>query len=109
MESSWGEWTCSKLRVSGFTVGGFDCQGEGGMIFENNTEAYTLPCEKQIASESCMYDAGNPEPELCDNLKGRGGGEGVQREETRGCLWPIHTDVWRRPSQYCNYPSVKIN
>lgn len=89
MESSWGEWTCSKLRVSGFTVGGFDCQGEGGMIFENNTEAYTLPCEKQIASESCMYDAGNPEPELCDNLKGRGGGE-------RGSRGRRHVDACGR-------------
>ena len=90
-------------------MGGFDCQGEGGMIFENNTEAYTLPYEKQTASESWMYDAGNPKPELCDNLKGRGGGEGTSRGRTRGCLWPIHADVWRRPSQYCNYPSVKIN
>ena len=26
-----------------------------------------------------MYDAGNPKPELCDNLQGRGWGEGASR------------------------------
>ena len=25
------------------------------------------------------------------------------------CLWPIHTNVWQKPSQYCNYPPIKIN
>ena len=23
--------------------------------------------------------------------------------------WPIHVDVWQKPSQYCNYPPIKIN
>ena len=25
------------------------------------------------------------------------------------CLWPIHTNVWQKPSQYCNYSPIKIN
>jgi len=24
-------------------------------------------------------------------------------------LWLIHVDVWQKPSQYCNYPPIKIN
>ena len=24
-----------------------------------------------------------------------------KKEGTRVCLWPIHTDVWQKPSQYC--------
>ena len=22
---------------------------------------------------------------------------------------PIHVDVWQKPSQYCNYPPIKMN
>ena len=22
-------------------------------------------------------------------------------------LWLIHADVWQKPTQYCNYPSIK--
>ena len=24
-------------------------------------------------------------------------------------LWLVHIDIWQKPSQYCNYPSIKIN
>ena len=24
-------------------------------------------------------------------------------------LWPIYVDIWQKPSQYCNYPPIKIN
>ena len=39
---------------------------------------------------------------LCDNTEGdsREGG-GFRMEETHVYLWPIHTDVWQNPSQYC--------
>ena len=43
--------------------------------------------------------------ELCDNLErwdGVGAGRGIQ--EGGGayvCLWPIHVDVWQKPTQYC--------
>ena len=36
-------------------------------------------------------------------------GGGLRREGTHVCLWPIHVDVWQRPSQYYNYPPIKIN
>ena len=41
-----------------------------------------------------------------------GGGEGCGRRSRREgphvCLW-LHVDVWQKPSQYCNYPPIKIN
>ena len=51
-----------------------------------------------------MYDAGNRKLVLCDNLKGWGAegvGRGFRSEGTHVCLWPIHVDVWQKPSQYC--------
>ena len=24
-------------------------------------------------------------------------------------LWPVHVDVWQKPSQRCNYPPIKKN
>ena len=48
-------------------------EGEGGMIWENSIEIYTLPYVKQIASGSLMYDAGNPKPVLRDNPEAWGG------------------------------------
>ena len=59
-----------------------------------------------------MYDAGNPELVLCDNLVGRdgeGGGEKVKREGTYVYLRPIHVDVWQRPSQDCNVITLQLN
>ena len=43
---------------------------EGGMIWENSIETYTLLCVKQISSASLMYEAGHPKLVLCDNLEG---------------------------------------
>ena len=45
-------------------------EGEGGMIWENSTETYTLPHVKQTTSVSSMYEAGHPKPVLWDNLEG---------------------------------------
>ena len=59
-----------------------------------------------------MYDAGHPKLVLCDSLEGwsgKGGGRGFRMEGTHVYLWPIHIDVWQKPSQYCNYPPIKIN
>ena len=51
--------------------------------------------------KSLMGESGHPKLVLCDNLEGRGGEvEGFRREGTRVYLWPIHTDVWQKPSQY---------
>jgi len=45
-------------------------EGEGGMIWENSIETYTLSYVKQINSASLMYKVGHPKPMLCDNLEG---------------------------------------
>ena len=31
---------------------------------------------------------------------------GFRREGTHVCLWPVHTDVLQKLSQYCNYPPI---
>ena len=30
-------------------------------------------------------------------------GRRLKREGTYVYLWPIHVDVWQKPTQYCNY------
>ena len=45
-------------------------EGENVMIWENNTETYTLPYIKQMVSVSLMYDAGRAKSVLCDSLEG---------------------------------------
>ena len=45
-------------------------EGENVMIWENNTETYTLPYIKQMVSVSLMYDAGHAKSVLCDSLEG---------------------------------------
>ena len=47
--------------------------GEGGMIWENSTETYTLLYVKQKTSVSLIYDAGHPNQE---GWGGEGGGKG---------------------------------
>ena len=72
-------------------------KGEGGMIWENSIETYTLPYIKQIASGSLMYDTGNPKPVLWDNLQewgreggGRGGSKGRGYTYTYGRFMTIY-------------------
>ena len=43
-------------------------EGEGGIIWENSIEIYTLPHVKSIVNGSMLFDTGNPNPVLCDNL-----------------------------------------
>ena len=84
-------------------------EGEGGMIWENSIETYTLPYAKQIASGSLLYDAGNPKLRLWDNLEewhGAGGGSGgrgvwFEREGTCVYLMLVNVDVWQKPPRYC--------
>ena len=33
-------------------------------------------------------------------------GERLQREGTYVYRWLIHVNVWQKPTQYCNYPSI---
>jgi len=36
-----------------------------------------------------------------------GMGEWLKREGTYVSVWLIRVDVWQKPTQYCNYPSIK--
>ena len=68
---------------------------EGGTIWESSSETYTLPDGKYTASGSL----------LCDTLEGWDGRKVAvgrfQREGTYVYLRLNHTDVWQKPSQYC--------
>ena len=73
-------------------------EGEGGMIWENSTEACILPCVKQMTSASLMHEAGHSKLVLWDNPEGwggEGGGRGVQDGGTHVYPWLIHVDVWK--------------
>ena len=48
---------------------GYSGGGEGGMSWESSTETRTLPQVKQVASESCLYDAESSGQVLCDNAE----------------------------------------
>ena len=88
-------------RTDLHTVG----EKEGGTIWESSTETHTLPDGKYTASGSLLYDTGNPRLVLCDTLEGWDGRKVAvgrfKREGTYVYLWLNHTDVWQKPSQYC--------
>ena len=48
---------------------------------------------------------------LCGNLEGwdgkRGAGKVQEGRDIYIYLRLIHSDVWQKPSQYCNYPLIK--
>ena len=72
----------------------------------------TLPYVEWMTSASLMHKAGHPGPVLCDNLEGWGGegdGRWVQDGGTHVYLWPIHVDVWQKPSQYCKVIIFQLN
>ena len=52
--------------------------------------------------------AGNPNPVLCDNLRG-GRWKGGMIKGTYVYLPVSHADVWQKSTQYYNYPLVKNN
>ena len=68
-----------------------------------------LPSVKYTTSASSMHEVGHPKPVLWDNPEGWGGegGGGGFMMGGRMYLWPIHVDVWKEPSQYCNCPPMK--
>ena len=64
-----------------------------------------------MTSASSMHEAGYSKLVLWDNPEGwdgEGGRWRVQDGGTRVHPWLIHVDVWQKPSQYCNYPPIKI-
>ena len=64
-----------------------------------------------MTSASSMHEAGYSKLVLWDNPEGWGGEGGRRRVQDGGTSvhpWLIHVDVWQKPSQYCNYPPIKI-
>ena len=64
-----------------------------------------------MTSASSMHEAGYSKLVLWDNPEGWGGEGGrrwVQDGGTRVHPWLTHVDVWQKPSQYCNYPPIKV-
>ena len=60
-------------------------EGEGVMLWENNTETYIWPQVKQMASPSLMHETGHSKPVHWDNPEGwdgEGGRRGVQDGDT---------------------------
>ena len=45
-------------------------EGEGGMIWENSIETYTLPYVKQMTGASSIHEAGHSKPGLWGNPEG---------------------------------------
>ena len=86
-------------------------EGEGGVIWENSIETCTLPYVKQMTSASSMYEGGYPKSVLWDNPEGQGR-EGRRRRVQDGgihvYLWPIHAEVWQKPSQYCKVMILQL-
>ena len=51
-----------------------------------------------------MHEAGHSKLVRWDNPEGQCGEGGGRRAQDAGAhvyLWPIHVDVWQKPSQYC--------
>ena len=73
-------------------------EGEGGMIWENGTEACIISYMKRITSPGSMHDTGClglvhwDDPE---GWYGEGGGRGGSGWGTRVYPWWIHVDVWQ--------------
>ena len=56
-------------------------EGEGGMIWENSADTYTVPHVQEMTGASLVYEARHPKPVLWDSLEdggGEGGGKGVE-------------------------------
>ena len=69
-------------------------EGEGGMIWENGTEACIISYKKRIASPGLMQDTGCLELLHWDDM-GREMGGGFRMGNT--CIpVEIHADVWQK-------------
>jgi len=57
-----------------------------------------------MTSANSVHEAGHPKPVLRDNPEREGGEDGrgvLDGVGTHVSLWPIHVDVWQKPSQCC--------
>ena len=74
---------------------------------DSSMKTYTLTYVKQIASGNLLYDSGNSNWGSVTAQKG-----GMQWRWEGGSrrslwMWLIHVDEWQKPTQHCNYPSIK--
>ena len=68
---------------------------------------YEMSCQSRFDARYWMLGAGavgRPRGMVWGGRREEGSGWG-----THVYPWPIHADVWQKPSQYCNYPPIKIN
>ena len=72
---------------------------------ESSMETYTLTCKIDSQWEFAVWFK-ELKLGFCDNLEGWDG-VGGGREGTYVYLRLMHIDVWQKPTQYCNYPSIK--
>ena len=64
-----------------------------------------------MISASSVHEAWNSKLVLGDNPEGQGGEGGEERGSGQGThvyLWPIHVDVWQKPSQYCKVTILQL-
>ena len=76
---------------------------EGGTNGESAMETYTNICKADSQWESAVW-LRELKLGLCDNLEGwdvAGSGREALEEGN------IHMDVWKKSTEYCDYPSVK--
>ena len=81
------------------------------MIRENGTETCTLPYAGWMTTGSSVHEAGRRGRVPCTTRR-----DGVRREVggvrmggTHVYLWPIHADVWKKPSQYYKDFTLQLN
>ena len=85
-------------------------KGEGGMIWENSTEACILSRVKQITSPGWMHETSARG--WCTGMTQRDGmGREVGGDSGWGTLvhtWLIHVSVWQQPPEYCKVISLQL-
>ena len=63
-----------------------------------------------MTSASSVHESGHPKPVLWNNIEvGTEVGGGFRIGGTHVYQWPIHVDVWQKPSQYCKVIILQLN
>ena len=86
-------------------------KGKGGMMWEWHWNMCITICK--IADQQAWYITQGTQS-WCSGTTQRDGmgkdvGGGFRTGRAHVHLWLIHVDRWQKPSQYCNYPPIKIN
>ena len=86
-------------------------EGECGVNWESNIETYITIYKIDTQCKFAVWHRWlKPSaPTTRRGGMGREVGGRFEREVTFVYLWLIHVDVWQKPTQYCNYPPIKIN